>query len=230
MIIEEIIKLEPESRNLFKRYGLDPYIDQEFENVCASRGINPLILKEELIALHQDRRKTAPLFDQFFNNILKHHEIVKDNISNIHQSLKSCIAKEDRTSELPIIQEYFLNLAEILEIHLYKEEVILFPEFKFLWSRQIQGNGNNPQLSFSIMYPIETLENEHKTVRLILTRIKQLIRHHIVSKNTGTHSGRLRKEFKILEKNLNELIRLENTILFPEALAIEKQLNHETDK
>jgi len=229
MTLKEIIRIAPESRKLLERYGLDPHTNHEFESACSTFGIDPLILKQELIGLCQNGKRRI-LFNQVVNKILEQHQILKENITSIRLCLKLCDANKDYTNELHLIQEYFLKLVEILEIHLYKDEVILFPEFKLLWVQQNNGHEKKHAPPFSMMYPIESLADEHESVIHILNRINQLIKQHMVSRNGRTPYANLGKAFKIFEQTLEGLIRLENTQLFPEVLAIEKQVNYKTDQ
>ncbi len=165
---------------------------------------------------------------QAIENILNHHQIVKRILSDIGATLAIAIAVEETSRyELLSIKTKFEMLQEQLELHLYKEEMVLFPEFMGLFDNR-DGHPHAP--SFPLAYPIERLESEHETVKTILSEIRQLSGYHQIPKNTGESYQNVYRHLHALEKRMDDLIRLENTMLFPEALALENKFYNDDSK
>lgn len=227
MTIGELKYLQPKSNDMLLKYGLDATRNnQEFEDACTGLGLNPTRIKEELIALRKVSKSISKPFNNFVKRILKNHSIVKSHVSAIRESLKLAVALET-TCPHPIrsVQEKFEILAENIEVHLYKEEKLLFPEILSLWQRQTYRIQHVNSNSFPLTYPLETLEEDHASVKFLLTEIQQLFRSYKRSRNAGNQYAIVFNQIEIFEKTIHSLIDIENTILFPEALALEQELN-----
>ncbi len=221
MTICEIIRVAPSSKDVFRKYGLDQiHVYQlEFEDACARCDVSPHLVKSELVDIHTAEKRMTETLNQVVQNILSLHSIVKAIVSDIRAVLPIAIASEEvYQDELLITKTKFQMLQEQLEMHLYTEEMVLFPEFIGLWNKK---NGNHYAPSFFLAYPVESLESEHESVKLILSDIRQLSRHRTLQ-NASEPYQQVCKHLDVLEKKLNDLIHLESNLLFPEALALEK--------
>lgn len=231
MTIAEIIRSEPLSVHVFKKHGLDyiDSIDLDFVTVCKVCAVNPNTVREELIAIRPAAKRLAEPFNRFIMMLLSHHEALKENIHCIRHAMDLAdIHEHTFRYELLTIKCKFEILVEKLEVHLYKEEEVLFPEFLKLWHKlQLSAYSS---LSFCLEYPIESLESEHESVIAILEEIKQL-RHYSKTPHQATeYYQNVCHELDELEINLYNLIRLENSKLFPEALALEEDMNNLIEK
>ena len=225
--IAEIIRSEPLSVHVFKKHGLDYFnsTDLEFEKACIGCAVNPDTVRKELIAIRPSAKRLGEPFNQFIRMLLERHDSIKENIHRIRQDLDlTSIHENTLQHELLIIKSKFNSMVEKLEIHLYKEEEVLFPEFLKLWHK-LQSSSYS-SLSFCLEYPIESLESEHESVIAILEEIKQLRRYYKTPQQATEYYQNVCNELDKLEINLNNLIRLENSKLFPEALALEGDMNN----
>lgn len=227
MTIAEIIQLEPLSVHVFKKYGLDyfHYSDLEFEKACIGCAISPDTVKKELTDKRNSAKRLADPLNQFIRMLLVHHESVKENICRVRHALALAdIHEHTFRYELLTIKCKFEILVEKLEVHLYKEEEILFPEFLKIWHKL--RTSCHSSLSFCLEYPIESLESEHESVITILEEIKHLSRYYKVPQHATEYYQNVCNELDTLENNLYNLIRLENSKLFPEAMALEGDMNN----
>jgi regulator of cell morphogenesis and NO signaling len=229
--IAEIIRSEPLSVHVFKKHGLDYFnsTDLEFEKACIGSAVNPDTVRKELIAIRPSAKRLAEPFNQFIMMLLVHHDSLKENIHRIRHALDLAnIHEHTFRYELLTIKSKFETMVEKLEVHLYKEEEVLFPEFLKLWHK-LQSSSYS-SLSFCLEYPIESLESEHESVIAILEEIKQLRRYSKTPQQATEYYQNVCSELDKLEINLYNLIRLENSKLFPEALALEDDMNNFIDK
>lgn len=222
MTIVNILKAEPLSSNIFRKYGLDHSmcLTLEFEEACQKYSVDPLEVKLELISLSISS-KQLPAFDCLLENILHQHRHIKIKIQLIREALLKAIEHETTyLYELLKVKAKFEALIEGLEIHFYKEETILFPEFIKLWARQLQPT--NDPLPFRLMYPIERLESEHESVKAILKEIKELRQYYKIPANSSEHYRKACLKLDDFERSLVKLTDMENEALFPKALIMEK--------
>ena len=115
----------------------------------------------------------------------------------------------------------FLALRNELEMHLRKEEDVLFP-FIELYGRAELRKQPTPRLPFgSIANPIARMELEHSEAGDALEGIRTLTNNFDLPSYACTTVRALYDGLKALERNLHIHIRLENNILFPRAIALE---------
>lgn len=228
MTVADILKAEPRSTSVFQKFELDysACSDYPFEEACRRNSVDPQAVKKELINLRLSLKQTHESFGQLLEHVIRQHDIIKNAIPPVRQAL--LLAVEHQPShlyELLTVKAKFDTLIESLEIHLYKEEKILFPEFTNLWKEN--GFTTSYPLPFRMMYPIETLESEHESVKAILREISELIRYYKIPGNTGKHYRTVCIALESFEKKLVELIDMEDRMLFPETLALEKSFTRD---
>jgi regulator of cell morphogenesis and NO signaling len=107
-----------------------------------------------------------------------------------------------------------------------KEEMILFPYIKELVAAK---NGMQPLNSSkfgTVQNPIKMMETEHEMVGKNLAAIRELSADYLLPEDACASYSLLYRMLDAFEEDLHLHIHLENNILFPNALEIEKQLNN----
>jgi regulator of cell morphogenesis and NO signaling len=136
--------------------------------------------------------------------------------------------------ELPVIEKLLLardaiqQLTKIfrqfhreMEEHMKKEEVILFPMIEKLESARVTGR-RPPQLPFgSIAHPIAVMEQEHEMTRKELAEMRTLTSDYTTVSAIGDDTLLLEK-FRTLEADLDIHSRLEDEVLFPRTITLER--------
>ncbi|MCK6616336.1 MAG: hemerythrin domain-containing protein [Cyclobacteriaceae bacterium] len=226
MTIKAIMRLQPESVNILRKHGLD-YLRcrlLQFEDACRACAVNPARVKEELLLSKQADKNTTPL-DKALATTLEQHEHVRQCLLKTTYVLDAAIEAEQTLQyELLTTRTCFTALVEKLEMHLYKEEMILFPDFINLWGKVSTGSRANCPYMYSMQYPIERLEAEHDSAIRMLSEIRKLIAYNTPFRNGGVHYQAVCQAIQLLEAELKKLIDLENNILFREVLSLENKL------
>lgn len=222
MTIRELLNLQPSSARIMRKYGLH-YLrcrQMEFEEACKTCSVNPIHVKEEIKSL---QFSSTPM-DKLLSETMNEHDQVKRRLSILTRSLEKATKRYSSfTLELLTIKVNIEILAEQLEMHLYKEEMILFPEFIAVWSKKYKNSGVSCQPTFRFQYPIERLENEHASTQQIMTEVKKVSEYFCITDKDNSYKT-IRNQVARLEKSLNKLIKLENDILFPQALTLESEI------
>lgn len=155
-----------------------------------------------------------------------HHRYIEEKTPVLLAFLhKLCKVHGERHPELFEINRLFTESAQDLAAHLKKEELILFPFVRKMVNARITGKKfERPQFG-TVEKPIEMMKHEHDTEGERFREIARLTNHYTAPAdgcNTYRTAFLMLEEF---EQDLHKHIHLENNILFPNALALEKTFN-----
>jgi regulator of cell morphogenesis and NO signaling len=118
----------------------------------------------------------------------------------------------------------FVEFAGQIESHLAKEENLLFPAIEALTAAQRAGAGR-PDLAFStVLHPIRLLEAEHIRIESALGELRDRAREVTAPDTLLPAWNRVMTALRRLDDELHEHHRIENELLFPAALELERQV------
>jgi regulator of cell morphogenesis and NO signaling len=217
---------------IFKKYGIDFCCGgkKSLEQVCKEKGLELTVVEEELENVKQsqpssenfDRWNIEFLADYIYN---KHHQYYYDEAPVIKDLLTKVVDRHGaHFPELNQVQRLFLDLSQELNSHFQKEESIVFPFIKALVEAKKTGKTEELQNRFSLSQPIQMMESEHEEAGEILTEINELTNNYTSPSGACNSFQFLYAKLKDLEDDLHQHIHLENNILFPKALKLEKEL------
>ena len=127
--------------------------------------------------------------------------------------------------ELVPIYQLVEEINAELSAHMIKEERILFPYIKELVAAKNNTQPVHASHFGSVQNPINMMEMEHELVGQNLDKIRQLSDNYRLPEDACASYSLLYRLLDEFEEDLHLHIHLENNILFPKALEIEKQLN-----
>lgn len=199
---------------------------------CERNRVDSEILETELLQVlgssgHSDLQKisTYPL-DRLVEHIeLTHHRYVESRSSEIRPFLDKVVRVHgDKAPELAEIRTLFEEAVGELAQHMKKEELVLFPTIRRMVRAEKSGTPYEHRLFRSIEQPIHQMEDEHDTEGRRFREIERLTNDFnppAWACNTFRVTYALLEEF---QQDLHVHIHLENNILFPGAIALEKKL------
>lgn len=152
-----------------------------------------------------------------------HHRYVEEKTAVLLQYLnKLCRVHGDRHPELFEINELFSESAQDLAAHMKKEELILFPFIKKMVAAKQKGESLPIPAFGSVESPVAMMKHEHTVEGERFVKIAELTNNYQFPEDA---CGTYQVTFKMLEDFENDLhkhIHLENNILFPKAIEMEK--------
>lgn len=160
----------------------------------------------------------APLTELLDNIIAEHHEYLREELPRLSRLLHKLASNHaDRDPALPEIESVYTGLRQELELHLAKEEQILFPMI-----REIEaGNVRAASHCGSVRNPIFVMEREHDGARKALASLRALTNGYTAPEwACNTHRAVI-ESLDTLEQDLNRHIFKEDVVLFPQAIAAE---------
>ena len=217
---------------ILEQHGLDYCCGgkQPFEAACFAKGLTPAAILSEIdeaqAAGAADRDwQTAPL-DELVNHIVEtHHAYLKMDLPVLQARIEKIVQVHGARDpqNLPRLAVVFAGLRSELEMHLHKEEAILFPCILQYRRAELQ-NLPMPLAPFgSIANPISMMEHEHAGAGDALEEIRSLTRNFELPSYACSTVRALYEGLKVLEADLHVHIHLENNILFPRAIALENR-------
>jgi regulator of cell morphogenesis and NO signaling len=175
---------------------------------------------------HERNWDTASLTELADHIEQKHHNYMHRQlpaISALFPKLKRAHA-EMHGAMLAEIEDIFLSLREEIEMHLQKEEGILFPYIRQIERVAIKG-GPAPQVHCgSVANPIHQMEHEHEAAGRALEEMRKITNDYTLPADNCNAFKALYHDLDAMEKDLHEHIHLENNILFPRAIELEKRV------
>lgn len=218
--------------SVFKKYGIDFCCqgNRSINDACKTEKIDAnLVLKDlnEIVKVNNESAsdyKTWQLDELSDYIVKKHHKYVEEKSMEIKPYLKKiCEVHGERHPELFEINELFNASADILAQHMKKEELLLFPFIHKMAKAKREGTKIDAPSFGSIENPIMMMEAEHTLEGDRFRKIDELTKHFTVPAdgcNTYKVTIAMLKEF---EEDLHLHIHLENNILFPKSILLEKE-------
>lgn len=199
--------------------------------VCKAKQLDAEELLGELNTIMQTSSSETNRFNEWPLDLLAnyiqkiHHTYVVEKTEPILQFLhKICQVHGANHPELFDINEEFNHIAGELAMHMKKEELILFPYVIKL------ANAHSNQTSLpesnlgSVQNPIQVMMQEHELEGNRFKRVAQLSNNYTPPADACTTYRVAFSMLKEFEQDLHLHIHLENNILFPGAIKLEKEM------
>ena len=229
----EIATKDLRKAEIFKKYGLDFCCGgkKTVQQACAEKGIDVTKVEEELRnselnhvsrPLNYDEWNLDFLADYIVNT---HHGYVRKTLPEL-KFYATKVGNVHGNQHPELIAIYHLVDAIVSEMtdHMHKEENVLFPFIKQLFTARNNGQPV-PSAGFgTVENPIHMMEHEHEAVGGYLAKIRDLSNGYAVPDDACASYKLFFKMMVEFEGDLFIHIHLENNILFPKALKMEKEM------
>lgn len=236
VMVRDVATEFPQSTRVFEKLKIDYCCggNKPLAEACASAGIDVDSLMEMLAAVVQSGSKdedalafqNVSLAELITHIIDTHHVFTRSEMDRLQLLADKVLAAHGgHHPELIHVDELLTRLCADLRPHMFKEEQILFPyivasEEAFKQKRAVPsppfGTVNNP---------IRMMMMEHDAAGEILRELRALTSDYQVPADACVSYRMLYQALEDFEKDLHQHIHLENNLLFPKALELEKTLD-----
>ena len=228
--IGELVAEDFRAAEVFRKYKIDFCCkgNRTIEEACDNKKYNAAEVYADLEKINEGKSadidfNSWPL-DLLADYVEKtHHKYVEENSVVLIQYLnKLCKVHGDRHPELFEITKLFTESAKDLGAHLKKEEEILFPFIKKMVAAKQNGETIEKSDFDTVESPIAMMKDEHTVEGERFEEIAKLTNNYQFPDDAcGTYqvTYRMLEDF---ENDLHKHIHLENNILFPKAIELEK--------
>lgn len=231
--VGELVKLNFKTASVFQDNDIDFCCggDKTISEACKNAGLDPekLIDQLELIAEQNDADSqyiNGLSLEELSDYVVKrHHNYVRESILPLRKNLeKICQVHGSHHPELFEINRLFSESSGDLTMHMQKEELMLFP-----YIRRMELSSKNgaplPNSPFGpVSNPISMMLAEHQQEGDRFEQISKLSGNYKIPEDACTTYEITLRQLQDFENDLHRHIHLENNILFPKAIEMEKNL------
>ena len=233
LTVGSIVAQDWNAAAVFEKYNIDFCCNggTKLSQACAAANIDQFLILVEIAALPKQTDDSEPEYNlweldrlaEYIEN--KHHRYATNVMPLLLAYLnKICLMHGQRHPELLKIRDLFREMAHELVVHMKKEEFMIFPFIKKMTESHRQKI-NIPLPTYgSVKNPISIMMNDHEAEGAKLREIVSLSNNYTPPQdacNTYRLSYSMLQKF---EQDIHKHIHLENNILFPKTLELEKKL------
>ena len=239
LTVGEIVTEDFRTAGVFKKYGLDFCCGgkKKLSEACERKGLDLDLLLDEINSLSRksgeahNYKEWSPSFlvDYIINN---HHHFVRTKLPEI-RTYANKVAKVHGKS-YPVLNEMlgtFLILKDEMLSHLEAEEKILFPYIKKMenaLNSATAAEGSEPaprSNNGTAAQAIAMMEDEHDEAGKLMAKLEEMSKGFVPPQDACTTFQVYFQNLEAFRDDLHKHVHLENNILFPKALSLEKELH-----
>ncbi|MBZ5525091.1 MAG: iron-sulfur cluster repair di-iron protein [Acidobacteriia bacterium] len=230
--VREIATETPASIRVFEKFGIDYCCGgrKSLEQACAELQLSSEQVIEKLDEATRQPAEPEPgqwqqasLASLVQHIVRRHHSFVRKELPRLEQLAEKVLNRHGQAHpELGRIRDAFLELRDELSEHMMKEEQILFPHIVRA-EHALQARQSAPDSCFgTVANPIAMMMHEHDTAGSLIAEIRTLSGNFVPPPTACPSYQGLYAGFHDFEQDLHRHIHLENNILFPRAVEMEK--------
>ena len=213
--VGELVAVRPGRSRVFQGFGIDFCCQggRTLRDACERRGLSLSAVVEQLEA--EGAVPAPPEFnpadlaphDLAAYIVERHHGYLQQELPRLHEMAERVARVHGgHTPEVIEVFSVFQNMTEELQVHMMKEEQILFPAV----SAMSQGS-LTPQ---PLEGPLQCMEHEHEEAGAALARLRELTGGYEPPAGACNTWRALYAGLAELEQDLHQHIHLENSVLF----------------
>jgi len=153
----------------------------------------------------------------------RYHAALRRSLPRIRDELAH-LAETGSSARMTALIDAFAELGGRIELHLAKEENLLFPALEALSNAERTGAGRPPLPFATVLHPIRLLEAEHVGIELALDRLRERVLEVDEPETLTAAWHQCMADLSRLDADLRDHHRTENEILFPRALELERRV------
>jgi len=214
LLVSEIVADDYRTADVFRKYSIDFFDsgDRTLEAVCKAKDIWEI-----------------DFLTDYITNI--HHQYLRKALPEARDYLFTFM--ESSGDEFPFLQDVFKifnEMAKEMFPHLQQEETIIFPYIRQISHAYHSKESYAGLLVRTLRKPVENVMNhEHESVNRFLRQMRKLTSYYSFPDSASLRHRVTFLKLLEIDNDLVQHLYLENEILFPGAIALEKELLERKD-
>ena len=228
----------PGATRVFEKLGIDYCCggNKPLKEACgeANLEVQQVVDSLESAVVDSRQRNSTDLQVEGWQNALlgdliahiqnTHHKYVKAETVRLRPLLdKVCNVHGSKHVELLALRTDFHALAQDLSTHMMKEEMVLFPYIDRMEESLLSGEPILPAPFGTVENPIAKMVHEHDSAGNQLRHMGELSNGYTPPEGACTSYKTLYWALAEFERDLHQHVHLENNILFPRAIKMERE-------
>lgn len=231
--VRQIVAGDYRAASIFEKHSIDfcCHGNVSLEEACKKSGTSMDEIERDLASLAMADESESEAYNTWDLDFLAeyivrtHHRYVREAIPAIDAHFAKVVRKHgDRHPEVAQIHAAFKEVAEEMTRHMAKEELVLFPYIKSMGSHSQNGTPLQQPHFGTIANPIHAMEAEHEATGERMDLIRSASNGFTLPADACATFTVTYQELRQFESDLHKHIHLENNILFPKALQLERKL------
>ena len=230
--LSQIVNEQHQTASVFEKYNLDYCCKgrRSLQQACNDNDIPLNEVAAELILIYDLKKNELDfneikLYQLADYIVYTHHGYIRKETAQILSYLEKVSSKHGNTYQelhkiAPLIRDLFKEIAQ----HMHNEETIIFPRIKQLEQSSFEPIFSGDKYFEYLVLPIIDMEDELEDVGNMMREIRKLTHNYVPPANACTTFKLLYTSLHAFESDLHLHVHLENSILFPKALILEKEL------
>lgn len=233
-MVSDIVQSDYRTADVFKRYGISYCCCNQASlmEVCIQKNIET----EGIISELNEATRNINL-----SNKINFHEwkmdFLVDYIVNVHHAyiyrmlpeLAADLATlssghKEPHPELERALSVFNELSVLLLAHVRHEEEIIFPYIKQIENAYRRKESYGNLFVRTLRKPLHNIEVEHHRIYEVMTELRKFTSHYGQDSHTCANHNVVLMKLKEFDDDMRQHTHLENDILFPRAIEMEKEL------
>ena len=233
--VSDIVKQDYRTADVFRKYDIEYCCGAKWslDAICMMKGLDINALKTDLEKATRNINVSNSLrFDEwpivfladYIVNV--HHSYMKTVMPEIKSMLKNFIEEHvKKYPELAALDVAFNQLYKEVFPHMKQEEEVFFPYIKQIYSAFTTKESYAGLLVRTLRKPVEdVMSRDHQSAIKHLHKFRTLTNNYTPPLNACVSHKVSFAKLRELDNDLTQHIHLENNILFPKAIEIEKEL------
>ena len=229
--VKDIAVGSPAAARILEKAGVDYCCggSQSLGDACMQAGVSAEEVLARLRANGEARPEDADWVSATLGELTehireKHHGYVREAIPRVCALLEKVKAKHGANHpEIAALEGLFLQLGREMIAHMQKEEIILFPYIERLELSRREGATLERPFFQTVRNPIQMMMNEHDADGDLAKQIRKTSLEYAPPPDACPSYQRLYSHLHEFEADLHQHVHLENNILFPRAIEMEKE-------
>ena len=230
--VREIAVEHPASVRVFESLGIDYCCggQRSLREACERASVSPhdvldlIFSAENEASTERGDWADASVVELTRHIVGDHHNYIRREAPRLIPMCAKVVERHGAAHpEVKPIQELFQALAEELSLHMMKEENVLFPYLAQMETALREGRPMPPAMFGSVEIPISRMLADHDDAGALTARIRSLSGGFVTPADACPTYRTLYQGLEDFERDLHQHVHLENNILFPRALEMERK-------
>jgi regulator of cell morphogenesis and NO signaling len=236
--VSQMVQNDYRIADVFKKWGINYCCggNLPLTQVCEASQLNENQIREDIDkAIKEVHISNSVQFEDWPIDFLVdyilfvHHAYLKQTLPALKNNVATYInSHKKKYPYLVAVLEAFEDLADAITEHLVEEEEIIFPYLKQIYYTHKRKESYGHLFVRTLRKPLrKIIESDHFTIMSLLGQLRNVTNNYTFNSDACTNHQVLYHKLHELDMEMVQHKYLENEILFPKVMKMEKELSEQ---